>query len=150
MISLKKKVKNLLYQKKKYEFNQNILDQINKKIFNQTSFEKLGNSSIREIQLSSIEDDKTFSINSIKILYSLPINSFTLISDEENNIYVAKIVSYEENNLIKSSNEFNTISNEASAENRNSILRSYDYLLSNKYKVIINEKTLNRVKNYFR
>ena len=47
-------------------------------------------------------------------------------------------------------NDFNTISNEASAENRNGILKSYDYLLNNKYKVIVNEKTLDRVKNYFR
>ena len=48
------------------------------------------------------------------------------------------------------SNIFNAISNEASAENRNGILKSYDYLLNNKYKVIVNEKTLDRVKNYFR
>jgi peptidyl-prolyl cis-trans isomerase D len=47
-------------------------------------------------------------------------------------------------------NIFNAISNEASAENRNGILKSYDYLLNNKYKVIVNEKTLDRVKNYFR
>ena len=44
---------------------------------------------------------------------------------------------------------FNKISNEASAENRNGILKSYDYLL-NKIQVIVNEKTLDRVKNYFR
>ena len=47
-------------------------------------------------------------------------------------------------------NIFNTISNEASAENRNGILKSYDYLLNSKYKVTVNEKTLDRVKNYFR
>jgi hypothetical protein len=29
-------------------------------------------------------------------------------------------------------------------------LKSYDYLLEGKYKVVINEKTLDRVKNYFR
>ena len=32
----------------------------------------------------------------------------------------------------------------------NGILKSYDYLLNNKYEVIVNEKTLDRVKNYFR
>ena len=46
--------------------------------------------------------------------------------------------------------EFNKISNEASAQNRNSILKSYDFLLNKKYKVVVNEKTLERVKNYFR
>ena len=31
--------------------------------------------------------------------------------------------------ISKDSNKFNAISNEASAQNRNSILKSYDYLL---------------------
>ena len=48
------------------------------------------------------------------------------------------------------SNLFNATSNEASAKNRNGILKSYDYLLNSKYKVTVNEKTLDRVKNYFR
>ena len=52
--------------------------------------------------------------------------------------------------ISKDSNTFNAISDEASAENRNRILKSYDYLLNNKYKVIVNEKTLVTVKNYFR
>jgi peptidyl-prolyl cis-trans isomerase D len=59
-------------------------------------------------------------------------------------------VSYEDINILQNTNKFNAISNEASAENRNGILKSYDYLLNSKYKVIVNEKTLERVKNYFR
>ena len=46
--------------------------------------------------------------------------------------------------------KFNAISNEASAQNRNSILKSYDYLLNINIKLIVNEKTLDRVKNYFK
>ena len=52
--------------------------------------------------------------------------------------------------LSKNSETFNAISNKASAENRNALLKSYDYLLNSKYKVIVNKKTLDRVKNYFR
>ena len=33
---------------------------------------------------------------------------------------------------------------------KNNIFSSYDYFLNNKYKIKINEKTLERVKNYFR
>ena len=33
---------------------------------------------IEKIQLNSINDDKIFNINSIKLLYSLPLKSFTL------------------------------------------------------------------------
>ena len=149
-IKFKEQIKNLLYEKKKFEFNKGILEKINKNEFKQASFDKLGISLIKKVKLSSIEDDKIFEINSIKILYSLPINTFTLITDENNNVFVSKIVDYQEQNISKNSSEFNTFSNEASAKNRNSILRSYDFLLSDKYKIVINEKTLERVKNYFR
>jgi peptidyl-prolyl cis-trans isomerase D len=145
----KKQVKNLLFQKEKYEFNKKILDDINEKKFNQISFDKLGKDKIKKIKLSSIKDNKKFEINSVKILYSLPINSFTLIMDNQN-IFMAKTIKFEDQGISENSSEFNQISNEASAENRNSLLKSYDYLLNSKYKVVVNEKTLNRVKNYFR
>ena len=143
-------IKNFLYTKEKYEFNKNILNQINKKQFNQGSFDKLGNNGFEKIKLSSNKDNKKFEINSVKMLYSLPINSFTLITDDKDNVFVAKTVKYEEINISRSSSEFNSISNEASAENRNGILKSYDYLLNEKYKVVVNEKTLDRIKNSFK
>ena len=145
----KKQIRNLLFQKEKYEFNKKILDNISEKKFNQASFDELGEDMVKKIKLNSIDDNKKFEINSVKVLYSLPVNSFTLIADNQN-IFVAKTVKFEDQGISKSSNEFNTISNEASAQNRNSILQSYDYLLNNKYKVEVNEKTLDRIKNYFR
>tara|TARA_B110000027_G_scaffold61175_1_gene65778 strand:- start:1668 stop:3089 length:1422 start_codon:yes stop_codon:yes gene_type:complete len=146
----KTQIKNLLFQKEKYEFNKKILNKIGEKKFNQASFDELSKNNIDRIKLNSIKDSKKFEANSIEILYSLPINSFTLITDKQNNIFVAKTISYEDKNISQNSDEFNSISNEASALNRNSILQSYDYLLNNKYKVVVNEKTLERVKNYFR
>ena len=145
-----KQIKNLLFQKEKFEFNKDILDQLDKNEFNQLSFDKLGNGEIEKIQLNSVKDIDKFENNSVKILYTLPINTFTLIADKEDNIFIAKVVKFEDIKISKNSNIFNEISNEASAENRNGILKSYDYLLNNKYKVIVNEKTLDRVKNYFR
>ena len=149
-IKFSAQIKNLLFQKEKYEFNKAILDQINKKQFNQISFNKFGNENIKKTRINSIDDTNKFEVNSIEILYSLPIDSFTLITDDKENIFVAKILSYEEQIISSNSKKFKAISNEASAENRNSVLKSYDYILSDKYKVIINEKTLERVKNYFR
>ena len=143
-------IKDLLYKKEKFEFNKNILEQINKKEFNQASFDRLGINSLNIIKLDSIKDNKKFETNSIEILYSLPINSFTLIADNKDNIFLAKTLKYEDQNISQSSKKFKALSNEASAENRNGILKSYDYLLNSKYKVIVNEKTLDRVKNYFR
>ena len=145
-----KQVTNLLFQQKKFEFNKNILDQLDKNEFNQVSFDKLGNGKIEKIQLNSVKDINKFENNSVKILYTLPIKAFTLIADKENNVFVAKVVKFEDIKISQDSNKFNAISNEASAENRNGILKSYDYLLNSKYKVTVNEKTLDRVKNYFR
>ena len=145
-----KQIRNLLFQKEKFEFNKDIIKQLDKKKFNEESFVKLGNDEIEQFRLNSVKDINKFEINSIEILYSLPINTFTLISDKKENIFIAKIISYEDTNISQNSVAFNTISNEASAENRNRILKSYDYLLNSKYKVIVNEKTLARVKNYFR
>jgi peptidyl-prolyl cis-trans isomerase D len=146
----KSKIINLLTQKNKYEFNKNILEQISEKKFNQASFDKLGIDGIETIKLNSIDDNEKFESKSIEILYSLPINNFTLIVNEDDSIFIAKTVNYEYQNISESSEEFNSISNEASAQNRNGLLKSYDYLLNSKYKVVVNEKTLDRVKNYFR
>jgi peptidyl-prolyl cis-trans isomerase D len=145
-----KQIKNLLFQKEKFEFNKNILDQLDKKEFNETSFNKLANGDVEKIQLNSIKDVGKFEINSIEVLYSIPTNTYTLIADKKDNIYIAKVINYVDTNISQSSSKFNSISNEASAENRNGILKSFDYLLNDKYKVVINKKTLDRVKNYFR
>ena len=146
----KKQIKNLLFQKEKYEFNKNIISEINQKIFNQASFNELGKNSIKKIKLNSIKDNKKFEINSVKILYSLPINSFSLITDDQNNVYVAKTVSYKKVNITKSFADFDKISIEEGAQSKNNILKSYDLFLNDRYKVVVNEKTLERVKNYFR
>jgi peptidyl-prolyl cis-trans isomerase D len=145
-----KQIRKLLFQKEKFEFNKQILDQLDKKEFNEASFDDLGNGKIEKIRLNSSKDVSKFEINSIEILYSLPINTFTLITDKKDNIFIAKVISYKDTKMSQNSNEFNALSNEASAKNRNGILKSYDYLLNDKYKVIVNEKTLDRVKNYFR
>jgi len=143
-------ITNLLFQKEKYEFNKNILDKINKKIFNQASFDELSKNNIKEIKLDSIKDTKKFETNSIQILYSLPVNSFTLIANKENDVFIAKTVKYEENNINKNSANFEKISSEEGAQSKNNILKSYDLFLNNRYRVVVNEKTLERVKNYFK
>jgi peptidyl-prolyl cis-trans isomerase D len=146
----KEQITNLLFQKEKYEFNKNILEKINKKTFNQASFDELGKNNIKEIKLDSIKDTKKFEANSIQILYSLPINSFTLIANKENDVFIAKTVQYEENNINKNSTNFEKISSEEGAQSKNNILKSYDLFLNSRYQVVVNEKTLERVKNYFK
>ena len=73
-----------------------------------------------------------------------------MITDEDKNIYVAKITKHEKKDIDQNSNEFDKYIIDLSAKNRNTILKSYDYFLNEKYKVTINQKTLDRVKNYFK
>ena len=145
-----KHIKNLLFQKTKIEYIENIRDQLDKKEFNEASFNELASSEIAKTQINSVKDISEFETNSIGVLYSLSINEFTLIADKENNIFVAKIISYEDPKILNDSNKLKAISNEASAENRNGILNSYNYLINNKYKLIVYDTTLDRVKDYFR
>ncbi|MDB3885522.1 SurA N-terminal domain-containing protein [Candidatus Pelagibacter sp.] len=145
-----KQIKKLLFQKEKFEFNKDVLNKLDKKEFNEDSFNKLANGEIEKAILNSVKDINKFEVNSVEILYSLPINTFTLITDKKDNIFIAKVISYKDINISQSSKKFNALSNEASADNRNVLLKTYDYLINNKYNVIVNEKTLDRVKNYFR
>ena len=83
------------------------------------------------------------------MLYSLPLNSFTLINDEDNNIYLAKVKNYDDINLELNTNEYNKFSDKKNTQNRNNILKSYDVFLNEKYNVNINQIAINNIKNLF-
>ena len=65
-------------------------------------------------------------------------------------MFIAKTLQYEEKNINKNSANFEKISSEERAQSKNNILKSYDLFLNNRYQVVVNEKTLERVKNYFK
>ena len=44
----------------------------------------MGKNQIQTTKINSIKDNKKFEINAVKVLYSIPENSFTLINDEKN------------------------------------------------------------------
>ena len=104
---------------------------------------------IQSLTLNSIKDNNKFEINSIQMLYSLPLNSFTLINDENNDIYLAKIDDYDEIKLDLNSKEYDKFFTKENTKIRNNILESYDLLLNKKYKVNINQLAINNVKNLF-
>ncbi len=123
---------------------------LNAKKSNNNDFLKLGKNKIKTIELNSIRDNKMFEINAVEILYSLPENSFTLINDEKNNIYLAKIKKFE-NKIVENDNDkLNEYVEKQKTNQKNSLLKSYDLLLNEKYNVTLNQKTIERVKNYFK
>ena len=143
-------IRELVYQKDKFDFNRDILKKIQDKIFDDNKFDKMGKDITEYLSLKSINDNEKFETNSIKMLYSLPINSFTLVNDKENNIYLVKIVNSEKNPFNKTDESYLEFVSIQNTNNRKSILQSYDQLLNNKYRVELNQKTIDRVKNYFK
>ena len=149
----KKKILKVLYEKSKYEYNQKLLNNIRENKFNESNFLKISNDNsieIKKIKLDSINDTKKFDTDSVKLLYAMPKKSFLLIADEKKNIYVAKIIESYYENIQKSSDEFNLYEREAKINLVNNINTSYDFFLNDKYEIKINQKTLERVKNYFK
>ena len=145
----RREIINLVAQKNKFDFHKNLLDQIRNNKFQDSEFLKLGANNTDSLTLNSIKDNKRFDINSVQMLYSLPLNSFTLINDEENKVYLAKIKNYKNANLVNDSDIFRSYSSKENTNNRNTILKSYDVFLSNKYKININQVALNNFKNSF-
>ena len=146
---LKKEILELLFQKNKFDYNNKLLTKINNKKFNDAEFLKMGENKIESLLLNSVKDNKKFEINSVEILYSIPVNSFTLISDEKNNIYLAKIKKILNHNDNIDDKKIQEYSLKQNTNNKNSILKTYDLLLNTKYNVVMNQKTIERVKNFF-
>ena len=148
--TIKNGMRELVYQKGKFDKNKSILEEIQKKEFNNNKFKEMGGFSIEYITLNSINDNERFEENSVKMLYSLPINSFTLVNDKENRIYLVKLVDAKKNTFNESDENYLNFVKTQNTNTRKSILQSYDLLLNTKYQVQLNQKTIDRVKNYFK
>ena len=146
----KKELRELVYQKGKFDLNRSILEEIQKNEFNNNKFIEMSNGNIKYTSLNSINDNDKFESNSVKVLYTLPVNSFTLVNDKENIIYLVKLVKSKNNIFNKTEESYLKFSSDQNTNNRKSILQTYDQLLNNKYQVQLNQKTIDRVKNYFK
>ena len=146
----KDEINELIYQKSKFDFNRSVLEQIQNKKFDDNKFKDMAAGITESISIKSINDVEKFEANSIKILYSLPTNSLTLVSDKDDNIYLVKVINSNNNAFNKTDENYLKFIDIQNTNNRKSILQSYDQLLNNKYKVELNQKTIDRVKNYFK
>ena len=149
-LELKEEILELISQKNKFEYNNDILNKIKSKNFDKNEFNKMGENEIESLILNSIKDNKKFEINSIQLLYSLPVNSFTLIADEKQNIYLAYVKGTKDKEIDQNDTDFKQYLSKQNTNNRNTILKTYDLLLNQKYNVVLNQKTIERVKNFFK
>ena len=147
---VKSEIVELIYQKGKFDYNRKIIEEIQNDGFNESKFIELSSGKIQTGSINSINDDGLFEVNSIKMLYSLPQNSFALVNNTNNQIFLVKIKDINKNNINKQDEEYKGFVNSQNTNNRKSILQSYDTLLNNKYQVQLNQKTIDRIKNYFK
>ena len=145
----KDEIIQLILNKNKFDYNKELLNQISSDKFTDAEFLKMGKNLIQKTKLNSIKDNTKFDIDAVKLLYSLPLNSFTLINDEKNNIYLTKIISFQNKEIDKNNIEFKEYEVKQNSNNKKSILKSYDILLNKKYNITLNQKTIARVENYF-
>ena len=146
----KNEIKELAYQKEKFDLNRSVLEEIQNKKFDDNKFNEMAGNNKKYSIISSIEDDSKFETSSVKMLYSLPINSYTLVSDEDDKIYLVKLVSSKKNIFSETDENYLSYVGKENTNTRKSIIQSYDQLLNSKYQVQLNQKTIDRVKNYFK
>ena len=144
------KMRNILFDKIKFEYNKDLLDKINSEKFDQNDFNKIGLNNIKNLKLTSIRDSEKFTVESVKILYTLPINSYTLVNNEKNDIFLVKIINLSVENIQKTSEQYSNYIKQANMKLRDGLYSSYDYFLNETYEVNVNQKTLERVKSYFK
>ena len=77
----------------KTQLHKKLIEQIQNKSINDGTFDKLVNNNdlIKSAKIKSINDDTLFKKESVELIFSLPKNQFLLISDKQDNIYLAKI-----------------------------------------------------------
>ncbi len=148
-VQTKNEIKELIIQKDKFDFNRKLLEQIRDDKFNDDDFLNLGKDKIQSLKFNSIKDNNVFEINSVKMLYSLPSNSYTLINDESNDIYLAKIKNYDDLESKLDAKEYEQFFIKENTKIRNHMLKSYDLFLNTKYNVNINQTSINNIKNLF-
>ena len=145
------RVKENIILKRKFEFNKDLFKKIQEKKINENDFLKISNGqkNIKKVIIESINDVETFDKDSIKLTYSLPKESFALLTDTNNNIYLAKINNIFTKNLSKN----DKVNKDYLAKSNNKIIEeiysTYDLSLNKKYKINIFENTLDRIKNNF-
>ena len=148
-IQTKNEIRELVFKKNKFDYNNDLLQKIGNNEFNNNDFLNYGENKIETTKLNSIKDNNKFEINAVEVLYSLPINSFALINDENNIIYLAKIKKFDDKLIDQNDNSLKEYRNKQNSNNRNTLLKSYDLFLNNKYNINLNQKTIIRVINFF-
>ena len=142
-------IKEILYKENRYNYNQKLFSKISTNKFNDDDFNNSvkNKNEYKKAQIKSIKDNNTFEINSVELIYSMPINSFMLVTDDKEIVYLLKILGIKNNDFKSGDKE---IFLKTKDKIKDEIYSSYDQFLNQNYKVEINYNTLERTENYFK
>ena len=73
-----------------------------------------------------------------------------MIADDNDNIYIAKIIKEDFIEVSKTDKMLDIYKEQSSTNIKKNLYSYYDIFLNSKYNIKINEKTIERVKNYFK
>ena len=150
---LKRTIESQLKIRFKIEENKKIIDEINNKKFDKQKMIDLAqknNIPIDKTEINGMKDKKKFEPQLLKKIYIHNVGEIFLLSDsilKEN--FLVRIVNEENPKINKKSEEYKKYSRKANAEYISKVYKSYDKYINTNYKIDINQKVLERLKNSF-
>ena len=139
--------------KDKFEYNSKIIKDIDSGIFNESSmreFAKKNNLKIGDIELKGIKENTMFSEDQIKSIFQIKDGKLNLLTDnklEKNFLIFSVKTNYEK--FKKNSKNYKIYENKANINFTREIYNTYDKSVNTKYKVVLKNKVLDRIKNSF-
>ncbi len=150
---VQKAIKTQLKFQKKLKTNTKILKEISLGGFDDSKMQELArqnNLIIKDYKISSIEQNDIFSKGIIKRIFQTNDEKIEIITNNDlTKNYLIQSIKTEYKKIDKSSNVFEQYEAKARLDLINKIYKIFDDSLNNKYKVEINKRTIDRIKNSF-
>ena len=139
--------------KNKIENNTSIAKDISLGAYDNEKFQKFADKNGLKVQnyiISNLKQNEIFTNGLIKRIFLSKDNEINLITDSTlTKSFVVFTKKTEYKNLKKDSSEFEKYEAKARLNLINKIYKSYDESINQKYKVVLNQRTVDRVKNSF-
>ena len=104
----KKEIEELIFQKNKFDYNRELFERIKTKKFQDKDFLKMANNRYETSKFNSVKDNKKFEMDLLNY-FTLPLNSFTLINDHKDIVYLAKIRKFENVSISENKDEIKVL-----------------------------------------
>ena len=114
------------------------------------NFANQNNLELKDYKLSDLKQNEIFSEGIIKRIFTLNVDDVDLVTDSTlSKNFLILVLNTKYKKIKRSSNEFERYQAKAKLDLINNIYKTFDEQLNQKYKVELNQKTIDRVKNSF-